>query len=394
MDSDDRSGRLLASCWSLVGASAVFLSLRIYCKLWRGKGLWWDDHTMIISWFSLTVAVSLLSYIVTLGFGKHQSTIDHEDLKIININTILVAAFGIISTCVSKTSFALTLYRIIINKWMRWFLLFVIITINVSMNLVWIFGFAKCTPVERVWDSTVEGKCWDKQALLKYQLFAAYYSSILDFVLAFLPWKILMAMSMLLREKIGVAVAMSLGAIAGICGIVKAVMVVSMTSTDITYDRVDLTIWTLTEPAVTIMAACIPVLRMLYRELKSSHRSYMQQRSTGNRYHQGTESTNIDKTKRSTKYRHDGYGRNSVLIMSTNGWQESQEALQDTPSSHTDRPPKTAGIVKTAEVNVTSHRVSKMTDGDSFELASMESAYTKTSGRHAEVPEAGFYTAQ
>lgn len=37
-------------------------------------------------------------------------------------------------------------------------------------------------------------------------------------------------------------------------------MVVSMTSTDITYDRVDLTIWTLTEPAVTIMAACIPVL--------------------------------------------------------------------------------------------------------------------------------------
>lgn len=133
---------------------------------------------------------------------------------------------------------------------------------------------------------------------------------------------------------------------------------------------------------------------MLYRELKSSHRSYMQQRSTGNRYHQGTESTNIDKTKRSTKYRHDGYGRNSVLIMSTNGWQESQEALQDTPSSHTDRPPKTAGIVKTAEVNVTSHRVSKMTDGDSFELASMESAYTKTSGRHAEVPEAGFYTAQ
>lgn len=179
----------------------------------------------------MTVAVSLLSYIVTLGFGKHQSTIDHEDLKIININTILVAAFGIISTCVSKTSFALTLYRIIINKWMRWFLLFVIITINVSMNLVWIFGFAKCTPVERVWDSTVEGKCWDKQALLKYQLFAACkseqttgriepttdnnftdYSSILDFVLAFLPWKILMAMSMLLREKIGVAVAMSLGA--------------------------------------------------------------------------------------------------------------------------------------------------------------------------------------
>lgn len=193
-------------------------------------GLDFSNVGICVWQFSLTVAVSILSYIVTLGFGKHKSTIDAEDLKTINLDTILVAAFGIISTCVSKTSFALTLYRIIINKWMRWFLLFVIITINVSMNLVWIFGFAKCTPVQKVWDSSVEGVCWDKQALLKYQLFAACelrkypwkpnsmltsssdYSSILDFVLAFLPWKILMSMSMLLREKIGVAVAMSLGA--------------------------------------------------------------------------------------------------------------------------------------------------------------------------------------
>lgn len=47
---------------------------------------------------------------------------------------------------------------------------------------------------------------------------------------------------------------------AGITGIVKSVLVVSMKSEDITYDRVDLTIWTLTEPAASIMAICIPVL--------------------------------------------------------------------------------------------------------------------------------------
>jgi hypothetical protein len=38
------------------------------------------------------------------------------------------------------------------------------------------------------------------------------------------------------------------------------VLVVNMKSEDITYDRVDLTIWTLTEPAASIMAICIPVL--------------------------------------------------------------------------------------------------------------------------------------
>jgi hypothetical protein len=41
------------------------------------------------------------------------------------------------------------------------------------MNLVWIFGLAKCTPFERVVDKSVPGTCWDKTKLAKFQLFAA-----------------------------------------------------------------------------------------------------------------------------------------------------------------------------------------------------------------------------
>jgi hypothetical protein len=80
------------------------------------------------------------------------------------------------------------------------------------MNFVWIFGLAKCNPMERVWDKSVPGTCWDPQKLSKFQLFAAYYSAILDFLLALLPWQILWDLQMKLREKIGVAVCMSLGA--------------------------------------------------------------------------------------------------------------------------------------------------------------------------------------
>lgn len=39
----------------------------------------------------------------------------------------------------------------------------------------------------------------------------ADYSSVIDFVLAFLPWRTLLGMTMPLREKIGVTVAMSMG---------------------------------------------------------------------------------------------------------------------------------------------------------------------------------------
>lgn len=182
---------------------------------------------------SLAISCSVLSYICSIGFGTRRATISDENLKIISLSTIMVAAFGIMATTFSKTSFAITLCRISTNQWMKYLLIFIIVTINVSMNLVWIFGLVKCTPFAKVIDGSHPGKCWDRQKLLKFQLYAACelqddiferarparhtdtatdYSAILDFMLALLPWQIIMGMSMRRRERLGVAVAMSLGA--------------------------------------------------------------------------------------------------------------------------------------------------------------------------------------
>ncbi|KAI1636242.1 hypothetical protein F4809DRAFT_390719 [Biscogniauxia mediterranea] len=379
MDEDNNGPRLLAACWSLAGASLIFLILRIYCKLWRGRGLWWDDHLMIASWISILIAVSINTYITSLGFGRHYWTVSDENLKKIQLNTILVGAFGIMATAWSKTSFALTLYRILMNEWWKRFIIFIIVTINVTMNLVWIFGFAKCTPTQKVWDSSVPGTCWDKTRLNQYQLFAAFYSSIMDFVLAFLPWKILMGMPMLRREKIGLAVAMSMGVIAGVTGIVKSVQVLSMTSPDLTYARTDLTIWTLAEPAVTIMAASIPILRMLYRELKSSQCSYSRSRSKTTQSNGAPEKTRPSSKSRKSHYgRNSHYGKNSVLIRSTTGWQESQEALQNLEHGRTPQEsPNFGGIMKTEEVSIQHQRLSKVSGEGFIEMKPLNPIYQK-----------------
>jgi hypothetical protein len=61
-------------------------------------------------------------------------TISKENLEKINLNTIIVAAFGIFATTTGKTSFAITLYRITAERWMKYFLIFVIITVRLSNN--------------------------------------------------------------------------------------------------------------------------------------------------------------------------------------------------------------------------------------------------------------------
>lgn len=52
---DDRGPQLLAVVCLLVVLAGLFLGLRIYCKVMRQKGLWWDDWIMIAAWVSRLV---------------------------------------------------------------------------------------------------------------------------------------------------------------------------------------------------------------------------------------------------------------------------------------------------------------------------------------------------
>lgn len=47
---EDLGPQLNLVFWLLTGLSLVFLSLRLYCKIYRGRSLWWDDHFLVASW--------------------------------------------------------------------------------------------------------------------------------------------------------------------------------------------------------------------------------------------------------------------------------------------------------------------------------------------------------
>jgi len=47
---DDYGPQLTYTIWLLTALAAVFLALRIFCKLWRHRSVWWDDYILIASW--------------------------------------------------------------------------------------------------------------------------------------------------------------------------------------------------------------------------------------------------------------------------------------------------------------------------------------------------------
>ncbi len=52
---DSAAMHLNTTIWVLVGFSAFFLVLRLYCKFLRHRGFWWDDYILIGAWVRETI---------------------------------------------------------------------------------------------------------------------------------------------------------------------------------------------------------------------------------------------------------------------------------------------------------------------------------------------------
>ncbi len=106
------------------------------------------------------------------GIGNHMVDILPDDLS--TAVKVLYAGefFAIIAVAISKTSFAVTLLRLSSQAWQRHVLWFIIGSLNLVMWLCALFQYLQCSPVNKLWDFTVPGKCWDPMVQIRYAIFA------------------------------------------------------------------------------------------------------------------------------------------------------------------------------------------------------------------------------
>lgn len=135
--------------WTLILFSLLFLSLRIYCKIWRHRGLWYDDHILALSWLSLLVEVIFTTLRIRLGFGKHAAQIPRGNIESITLLGKVSSTFSIGAIVLSKVSFSLTLLRITArSSWMRRIVWGLMGSMVMAMTLNLVTIWLKC-PDER-----------------------------------------------------------------------------------------------------------------------------------------------------------------------------------------------------------------------------------------------------
>ncbi|KAI5925152.1 hypothetical protein F4810DRAFT_700311 [Camillea tinctor] len=266
--SSDIIRRTNSSIWVLIALATIFLGLRVFCKIRRHKGLWWDDWVLFPSWLLLLASGILVTVSLKKAVGSHavQPNDDAGPFRGIGLQDLVAGTLFFLGSAWSKTSFALTLLRIA-GRRLKIGLWYIIISMNLLITISVILRWVQCQPPRKGWDFYgTEGTCLDRNSILAVTYSAAAYSAFLDFVLAFLPWSIISKLQMKTSEKVGVSIALSMGVFAGATGIVKCTKLQILTGSDITRNVFDLAIWSVAEIATTIMAATIPVLRALVRE--------------------------------------------------------------------------------------------------------------------------------
>ena len=156
----DPQKELNGGLWSLWAGATAFLGLRIWIKLTRRHGLWWDDYILLASWVSISFR---LSQSVRNPFSEHSLTVlqlvllvndalisteyatgyvtpHWDDRMHILIN--ITSCGTLIGQAWSKTAFAVTLLKLT-KDWQRWILWFCIATMNAYMIVKVIFQWAK-----------------------------------------------------------------------------------------------------------------------------------------------------------------------------------------------------------------------------------------------------------
>ncbi|KAK5110423.1 hypothetical protein LTR62_005774 [Meristemomyces frigidus] len=264
-------GTVRTVMWAAVAIATVFVILRLWVRIKVRKAFGLDDGIVAAATVFL-IAYAVVCHIATIhGLGRHVAYVatlptGPKDLIEVGFLAELAQVLAVLSCTLGKTSFAVTLLRIVVQPTIKYILWFIIISMNAVNVLVCILVYAQCKDPRHLWNPEIPGHCLPPSIFTNLSLFVGAYSGAQDFVLALLPWVFIMQLQMNYREKLAIALAMSLGVFAGATAIVKTTYLVALSKkTDFTWALPPLFWWAAAEDGLTIVACSIPVLRPLLK---------------------------------------------------------------------------------------------------------------------------------
>ncbi|KAK4204588.1 hypothetical protein QBC40DRAFT_249988 [Triangularia verruculosa] len=269
MRTSDRTVEFVTTMSAMTAIAFFGVFLRLFCKFKYRRIVIVDDYVMAGAWiFTLASLFCLLESVYSYGYTLHME--DREQFPtgaatLVAISQALTSASG----AAAKTSIAMTLWKISHIYWHNYVLK---VTTAITILATVVTGIVISIKIH---DNKMDDECTNNSPIWRFGVFVSVWSVISDFLLSGFPWLIMWNLQKKKSEKYSLCVAMSMGFVTGILGIMKLSYIncVSVLSADLSYTSVDLVTYHFVEPTVLITAACLPVLRLALKEEVRNRRS-------------------------------------------------------------------------------------------------------------------------
>ncbi|RYO86641.1 hypothetical protein DL766_003535 [Monosporascus sp. MC13-8B] len=280
-------GRMIYSCMAAMTALATsVVVLRLWARKEKSAAIQVDDWLIIASlpflWVLMTCGV--LS-VVRGGVGKHTivNLIVDPDAMNRGAKYFFVSQFmyGTVIALIKSSILALYLH-IFPTQFMKKSCFVLGGLVFAWWLMAMIVPFVQCKPMSKSWSPFEEGTCIDTCAFLVGN---AVPNIVTDAAILALPAHQISKLQLRTMQKAAITGIFLLGGIVIIASCIRLKVVYALWESDLNMDFTvqikDSWLWTVTEPAVGVLCACLPTLRPLVVAIMGTMKRYSTKRSTG-----------------------------------------------------------------------------------------------------------------
>ncbi|GFF56794.1 hypothetical protein IFM62136_03220 [Aspergillus lentulus] len=281
----DKGTKAIAVMWAMTILSFILVPLRMYTRIFIIQALGLDDHVYNLGWVFLLLYTVFLTISNRHGFGQPIMTLSMDEAVHAIYLEMVGQTFAVLGMAIAKLSLGIFLLRIVVKTWHRVSIWVSMVSLSIVSVMTAVIFWTQRLPSKSIYDPRVPGRTVVN--VVPFSVLLGSWCAAVDFYFAILPWIFIWKLNMKQKEKLVIAISLSLGFIAGICGVIRTIDLGGLSSSNYTEDTVDLIIWSAVELAATLICVGIPTIRPLYRHIvhgsrfKDSNEGYKKHDESG-----------------------------------------------------------------------------------------------------------------
>ncbi|KAF1975454.1 hypothetical protein BU23DRAFT_458233 [Bimuria novae-zelandiae CBS 107.79] len=269
---DNDGPRILGVVLAITIFALITMVARLFVRVKLIRNVGWDDYCMSFAMLLCITGACIVIPQVRLGAGRHVGNIPPKDFQIAFKLNFVTQPIYLIAICVVKLSVGFFLLRIAILPLYRRAIQGIMAFMGFYTLGCFFTVMFQCTNLAVQWDPSVKGTCWSASTIrgLSYTNVACNIITDLLFAVV-IPIPMLWQLQMNRRQKTSIIGVLGLGIFATAAAIVKlSFLPYYGREGDWLWDSRNITIWTVLECCVGIIAGNLPCLKPLFRTVLGS----------------------------------------------------------------------------------------------------------------------------